>query len=169
MTKRFSLITVSALTILALATTAMAYGGHGYGHRGAGMGPGMNGYAQGACPGWGANSAAANLTPEQRETAQALLDDFTAKMIPVRQELMVKHAQLRAALMAPEVDTAAVEALSGDIAELRTSLFTHGVELREAFKDAGIPANAGFGRHHRGMGPGMHHGRGHGMWNNPGI
>ncbi len=125
----FALGALVALAALSVNPAARAAGhgqghgqGHGYGMQ-AGMGP------------WGG----ANLTPEQQEKAQALFTEFQQKTATAQRELFAKQAMLNAELVAVTPDVKRVDALTAEVSDLRTQLFTERVALRKAMAEAGLP------------------------------
>jgi len=156
MNKKYASMTFAVVAVLSLATGAMAYGhGFGGGHMmGAGYGGHMEGggpmmvAGYGGCQGWGSQGAA--LTPEQVEKAQALGQEFQAKVEPLQRQLRAKSAMLEAELVAVTPDSGRIDTLAQEAAALRTKLFIEQIGLRKALRDAGLP-NWGLGsmRGHR--------------------
>lgn len=141
MTKKTLILSLAAIAVLSLSAMAMA-------------GPGFGG-----CPGWGGGYGQASqaLTPEQQEKAQDLYDAYQKAVIPLREQVLAKHALLNAALAADKPDADTVEALTKDLGELKTKLLTERVELRKKLAEAGIQGGFGYGR---GMGRGYGYGSG---------
>ncbi|MCK9240599.1 periplasmic heavy metal sensor [Desulfocurvus sp.] len=103
------------------------------------------------------------LTPEQREQAIFLFEEHQKAVIPLHEQLRAKHALLDSALRARPVDEKAVDALTGELGELKARLFAAQVELRKKLAAAGLPDMGARMMDCPGRGPGQGHGMGHGM------
>jgi len=152
MTRKSLILSLVAIAVLSLS--AMAVAGPGYG--------------PGGCPGYGGGNGLQQqaLTPEQQEKAQSLYDSYEKAIIPLREQLFAKHALLNAAVEAENPDAKIVDALSKDLGELKTKLFTERTELRKKLAEAGIQSGQG-----RSMGRGNGNGAGPcgGPVNCPGV
>jgi len=156
LTKRFTYLLgiFAVLGILAFGTAAFAYGhgqgcggntAHGYGHKG--------------------NCVMDNvqLTEEQQKKFDAIMDEFSARTLPLHEDLRAKHMELNALAGNDNVKPEKITQLVNGIKELRSKLFAE----RDAFaekvkKEIGIelPAHSGMrggfhGKHgyHRGSCP----------------
>ncbi len=140
-----------ALTLLASGTVytsnAHAYGcpcggGHGGGH--------------------GSHMAEhSNITDAQRQEARKLVEQSQSKMAPLKQQLFIKHEELKALQNAATPDVKAVAQKATEITELQQKLATERNNLGQAIDKAlGLePGTHNLG-HKKGMGHGI--GKGHG-------
>lgn len=78
------------------------------------------------------------LTPEQRKTYDKLVDDFNAKAEPLRDQLFVKRAALRALENSTNAEPAAVEKAAREFLDLRNQLRALHDKLVKDMVDAGI-------------------------------
>lgn len=138
--------------LLVSATSAEAWPGGCYGPRGGydcpgyGYGPGDGrgwyGHHRGWHHGWHGNCPyydgrsdyrgyhhrgwdrgyAANLTPEQLKTYDKLVDDFNAKAEPLRDQMFVKRAALRALENSQNASKAEVEKTAQELLDLRKQM-----------------------------------------------
>lgn len=127
---------------------------------GQGMGPGPDGPRGGyGCPIYQA------LTPEQQSAAQALFAEHNKTVMPLRQALQAKQAELDVLYYSSNKDSAKVQAAYREMADLKAKLFSAEMSLRDKLAEKGID-DFGTGRHRGGghhRGGGGRHG-GHG-WN----
>ncbi len=152
-TPRMLALALTATAVLGFSGVALAWhGGPGYNDRGSNQG----------CYGM------QNSTPEQQAAAQKLFDEFQTSTDSVRQQLVVKEAELRAQTDSPSPDAQKIEALSQEIGKLRGQMLAARVGLDAKLRDAGLSAYCGgngmgngMGMHHRGY-YGNGHGRGYG-------
>ncbi len=107
-----------------------------------------------------------NITDEQRQEARKLVEQAQEKMSLIKQQLFVKHEELKALQNAATPDVKAVSQKATEISQLEQSLATERKTLGEAIDKAlGLePGTHSFGRHGKGhgIGRGMGHGMGHG-------
>lgn len=108
-----------------------------------------NGYG----PGYNYN----NLTPEQQEKARKLHDEHYNSVAPIRQQMIVKQAELDALLINEKPDAKKVESLSRDLGELRGKMMNQRLALRDRLEKEGLPGY-GMGYHNGGRRGGWHHG-----------
>jgi Spy/CpxP family protein refolding chaperone len=111
-----------------------------------------------------------DLSPEKRELAGKLYEDFHNSTLAARQELFAKRRELDEQMYSPEQDEQKIQALAKEIAGLRAQLHSARVALKSRLMQEGIAfghSSHGPGRGHGcggsncgGYGPGM--GRGHG-------
>lgn len=135
----FLALALASTIFLGFSGMAMAWpGAHGGGHNGAGY-----------------TSA---LTPEQVTQAQQLHDEFYTSTVSLRQQMIVKNAELRAECMAEKPDTKKIEQLSTELGTLRGKMITQRNAFEAKFAAAGLPTHdrgpCGFGGGNCGFGPG---------------
>lgn len=137
-----------ATLVLGSASFALAHGHHG------GM---MNGYAgnNGGCY---YNGGYQNLTPEKRAAVDKLIQEHTAAMEPLRQQLDAKRLELNALSGNPNAKPEYISKLAGEVAQLSTQIRNSGSEFR-----ARMAEEMGFENVPRGMRGYGHMGGGH-MW-----
>ena len=119
--------------------------GHGY-HRGW-----HHGGWHGNCPwygergdyrgyhhrGWG-KGYAANLSPEQRKTYMRLVDDFNAKAEPLRDQMFIKRAELRALENSTNASKADVDKTAREFLDLRKQMRDLHDKLVQDMEKAGL-------------------------------
>ena len=154
--------------LLASPTSAEAWRGDCYGPRGGyecpGYGPGEGrGYGHGYHRGWhhggwhgncpyygergdyrgyhhrGWNKGyAANLSPEQRKTYDKLVDDFNAKAEPLRDQMFIKRAELRALENSTNASKAEVDKTAREFLDLRNQMRDLHDKLVQDMEKAGL-------------------------------
>lgn len=132
---------------------------------------------QGNSGGWhnGGSGYAATMTPEQVTQAQQLHDEFYASTVPLRQQMIVKRAELDAERLADKPDPKKIEQLCTELGSLRGKMLNQRDAFEAKFSAAGFPAHGrgpcgfdgdgdcGFGPGrgwHGGSGEGWHGGSG---------
>ena len=108
----------------------------------------------------------AKLSPEKREIAQKLYEDFSQSTAKTRQELIAKRHELGAQMYSASPDESKVQALVKEISDLRAKLYSARISLKgKLIKECiTLGYGGGYGRDmHGGCGPCMHGGRGPGM------
>jgi len=111
----------------------------------------------------------AALSPEKREIAQKLYEDFYQSTEKTRQELISKRHALGAQMYSAQPDEKTIQALAGEISDLRAKLYSARISLKGNLIKEGIPLGYGGG-----YGPGMRGGcggcgAGFAMRNGPGA
>ena len=155
-TYRTMTLALAAALILSLCATAMARQGGDDSRR-------HGGYAM------------SELTPEQSATVEKLHEAFFTATEPIRQQMIVKQAELKAELIAGKPNAQKVEQLSTELGALRGKMMNERIALKAKLAEAGIPERAmgpcarmgmgcgfggGYGGGHGGYGGG--HGGGYG-------
>lgn len=82
----------------------------------------------------------APLTQQQQATLQQILNENSAKVGPLHDELARKEAELQGVLDSPAPDQGRIASLSREIGELRGKIMNAQVEMRGKLASAGIPA-----------------------------
>lgn len=124
--------------VLGSASFALAHGHHGGHHNGM-----MNGYAgnNGACY---YNGGYLNLTPEKRAAVDKLVQEYTAAMAPLREQLQAKRLELDALSRNPNSQPESISKLAGEVAKLSSQLRNSGVEFRgKMAQELGVEAMPG--------------------------
>lgn len=126
--------------------------GYGYGPgEGRGYGHGYHRGWHGNCPyygergdyrgyhhrGWG-KGYAANLSPEQRKTYDKLVDDFNAKAEPLRDQMFIKRAELRALENSQNASKAEVDKTAREFLDLRNQMRDLHDKLVQDMEKAGL-------------------------------
>ena len=154
----FLALALASSMFLGFSGLAMAWpGGHGGGHNGSGY--------------------AATLTPEQMNQVQQLHDEFYEATVPLRQQMIIKTAELKAECMADKPDAKKIEQLSTELGTLRGKMITQRNAFEAKFAAAGLPSHdrgpCGFGGGGCAFGPGEGgygmHGGGGGMHGGGGM
>ncbi|MGD8387800.1 MAG: Spy/CpxP family protein refolding chaperone [Desulfobacteraceae bacterium] len=168
--KRAITVGIVFLLVGALTVPVLAKGpakGRWDGRGGAGTGPCLNAPQ----PGW-----APGLTEEQQARVEALYQKHFEETLPIRNELRAKRAEMRALLLAENLDTEKVRAVQQEIQGIRTVLSDKRLdltlELRKIDPNLRFAGGPGFGskghrrggRGHQGMGGYGGYGQG-GCWN----
>lgn len=102
------------------------------------------------------------LTQEQQAAAQEVYADYARQTAPLKQQLMMKRAELDALYYGQNTDSGKAQALYKEIADIQSKLYTADAELRQKLAAKGVPMG-GYGMHHgagMGGGQGMYHGNG---------
>lgn len=155
-------ITISALAaVLVLSMAAMAVAGPGYGRGGCGG------------PGYGANSAYGQLTPEKQAAVDSIYEKHRVKFDELRTQMWTKHSTLQALINGGNADEKRIAKLTADITKLRDQMR----DTREAMridleKETGIVAGNGFAScpaYGQASCPGYGQGRGQGRGMGPGM
>lgn len=143
-TRHLAFLALAALFVVTSSGIAEA---RGYGNRGGG-------------PWYGASA----MTQEQQTKAQQIMSAQYEKMAPVKQQMIVKQAELQAQMISPAPDKAKIESLAKEIGALKGKMLAARSDAVTLLKNEGVPIGGGFsmgpGRG-RGMGPGR--GMGNGM------
>lgn len=109
--------------------------------------------------GTGPNRAApAALTQEQQADLDAIYAEHYDKVLPLREQLFAKNAELDSLYYAGSKDDKKVQALYRSIADIRAKLFTESQALRSALEAKGLQYASGGMRHGHG-GRGDRYGR----------
>lgn len=137
-TSRMLILAVAATAVLGFSGIANAWHGGGW-HRG---GPGAAGPA---------------YTAEQQAAMDKLYQEHYAVTEATRQQLIVKQAELRAAMSGQNPDGGKIEQLSKEIGELEGKMLSARAALQSQMTREGIPAY-GYGYGHRGGGYGSGYG-----------
>jgi zinc resistance-associated protein len=148
-------VTVAGILLLvaAVAVPVLAYGPHW------GKGRPMHGYGQGESGGYPQYGPGyASLTEEQRSELDALRQKFYEDMVPLRDEVRAKRAELNTLLHTAEPDVERAKVLQQEISALRAKMAE--ARLDFALEARKIDPNARFG-----MGPGREWGPG--KWRGP--
>jgi len=168
--KRAITLGIVFLLIGALAVPVLAKGpgkGRWDGRGGAGTGPGWDAPQ----PGW-----APALTEEQQAEVKALYQKHFEETLPMRNEIRAKRAEMRALLLAENLDEEKARAVQKEIQGIRTDLADKRLdlmlELRKIDPNLRFAGGPGFGtkghrkggRGHHGMGGYGGYGQG-GCWN----
>ncbi|GAB6177412.1 hypothetical protein JCM16814_23030 [Desulfobaculum senezii] len=149
--------TIAAFVAVAVLTlAAVAYAGPHHGQMRGQMGG--HGWGQGYC-GQGYQA----LSPEQQQKADAIAQQFYQDTKPLREQMYAKRAELEALLASPNADQSRIDAVTKDIANLRSQLFEKRVKFRQQMgNETGIrmPMGRGYGHggYHRGGGGGGYYG-----------
>ena len=133
-TVKYSLLAATLVTTLFLGFSGGAIardGGYGGGYHG------------GGCGGMGGMSTAPTLTPEQTATVEKLHADFFTATVAIRQQLIVKRAELQAELLGNKPDPQKVEKLSTEIGTLRGKMINERNALASKLEEAGISTTYG--------------------------
>lgn len=155
------LILPAALTVFlaggALATQAVAAPHDDHGGRHEAMNHGGNGGMEmGDCPmmrgGYQHGGKHMNMTPEQREKMRVIMSESDAKLTPLRDQLFIKHQELKALQNATNPDVKAVGQKANEINTLREQLRKERAALGDRIdKELGLdPGTHDFGRGHMG-------------------
>lgn len=165
--KSSKLILPAALTVFlaggALASQAMAAPHDDHGGRHEAAAHGGQGMEMGGCPmmsGGGMHGGMhKNMTPEQREKMRVIMNEADAKLSPLRDQLFVKHQEMRALQNATNPDVKAVSQKAGEINALREQMRKERKAMGDRIdKELGLePGTHDFGRGHMG-GQGGHGG-----------
>lgn len=127
-----------------------------------GMGGGYG--RQGAGPVYGQGYNAPALTAEQQAAAQKIFAAHLAVVQPIKQQLIVKQAELQAQMISATPNAAKVEALSKEIGGLRGKMLAERANMNAQLTKEGLPAGGGYGMG-RGAGQGVGRGgMGGGRW-----
>ena len=87
--------------------------------------------------GWG-KGYAANLSPEQRKTYDKLVDDFNAKAEPLRDQMFIKRAELRALENSTNASKAEVDKTAREFLDLRNQMRDLHDKLVQDMEKAGL-------------------------------
>ncbi|MDL2313643.1 periplasmic heavy metal sensor [Desulfovibrio sp. OttesenSCG-928-C14] len=110
--------------------------------------------------GMGPNRAApAALTQEQQADLDAIYAEHYDQVLPLREQLFAKNAELDALYYAGSKDEQRVRAIYREIADIRAGLFVESQALRSALEAKGLQYAGGGMRHGHG-GRGDRYGRG---------
>ncbi len=132
-----------AVTTLVIGSASFALArGHNGGYHGGMMGYGNNG----ACY---YNGGYQNLTPEKQAAVDKLIQEHTAAMAPLREQMQAKRLELNALSDNPNVQPEYISKLAGEVAQLSTQIRNSGAEFR-----AKMAAEMGFENVPYGMGMG---------------
>ena len=128
-------ITITALAaVLILAMAAWATAGPGYGRGNCGG------------PGYGANSAYSQLTPEKQAAVDKIYEKYTPKFTELRDQMWTKHSTLQAMINGGQADEKKIGKLTAEITTLRTQMRDMGQAMSdELVKETGITAGRGYG------------------------
>lgn len=152
---KMGLVMAAMATVMLTASLALA--------RPSGGPAGGPGYGPGYGPCGGAGLA--QLSPEKQAAYQKLSEAFYNKTAQMRADIGVKRAELRAAAVAQNPDTAKIEALSKEIGDLMGKLLAERTQFRiQVSKEIGVFAMGGG----RGYGPHGPHGS-RGFMGGPGF
>jgi zinc resistance-associated protein len=88
---------------------------------------------------------ATNLSPEKREIAQRLYEDFYQGTEKTRQELISKRHELGAQMYSANPDESKIQALAKEISELRAKLYNARISLKGTLLKEGITLGYGGG------------------------
>ncbi len=138
MAKKQILIGLAALMLLSLAAVAYA-------------GP------------YGNNQNFQQLTPEKQEVARKIVDNFRDEMVPLRDQLWSKQAELDALVQAKLATKKDVKSMISDIGDIRTKI----TQKRDAFRSE-LEKETGLAFFGRGNGDCYGNGRGYGGGNGGG-
>lgn len=72
------------------------------------------------------------------DQGQEAYSEFNQTVLPLRQQMYAKQAELRALRVSPQPDTAKAQQLYGEIADLKSQMFQAQTELRNKYGEAGI-------------------------------
>ena len=125
---------------------------------------GLSGLA--AAADFGCGPGMATLSPEKREIAKKLYEDFAQSTEKTRQALIAKRHELGAQMYSANPDESKVQALVKEISDLRATLYSARISLKGKLIKEGITLGygGGYGRDmHGGRGQGMRGGCGPGM------
>lgn len=131
-------ITITAIAaILVLSMAALSIAGPGYGR----------GYGRGGCggPGYGANGAYSQLTPEKQVAVNKIYEKYQVKFAELRDQMWAKHATLQAMINGGNADEKKIAALTSEVSNLRQQMW----DMRDAMgaeleKETGIVAGNGY-------------------------
>lgn len=80
------------------------------------------------------------LSPEQQQKYEAILDEYSKKMEPVKDQLFIKRQELRALQNAADPDIPAVRTAASELLQLRKQLGQMHEEMRQRLqKEVGKP------------------------------
>lgn len=123
------------------------YGGPGYG--GPGYGPGCDGPAfRGGCPGMGWGHRGHHgygfgyraMSPEQRAAFDKIIDEYTPRMEPLRDQIFVKRQELRALRNASNPDVQQVRQTAEELVKLHNQMADlHDEMMDKISKEVGAP------------------------------
>ena len=120
--------------LLASPTSAEAWRGDCYGCPYYGERGDYRGYHH---RGWN-KGYAANLSPEQRKTYDKLVDDFNAKAEPLRDQMFIKRAELRALENSQNASKAEVDKTAREFLDLRNQMRDLHDKLVQDMEKAGL-------------------------------
>lgn len=153
---------------LALTGSALA---QGHGAHGAGPNAGTPGGAGG--PGGAgpcADNGAWNLTTEQRASYDKIMQEYDAKVTPLRDEMWAKHTELKALSGNPKTEPGTISKLVQDMSNTRVKLRQEREVLAQRLeKELGIKSGFGRGGFHGGKGMMRGHGGGSGAHGGMGM
>jgi len=132
--RNITITTLAAFLVLAMA--AWSFAGPGYG-RGGGRGCGG--------PGYGANNAYSQLTPEKQAAVESIFKKYDGQFTELRNKMLTKHSMLQAMVNGGDANEKKIGQLTADIGNLQTQM----LDLRESMgkdieKETGIAAAAGY-------------------------
>ena len=90
----------------------------------------------------------ATLSPEKREIAQKLHEDFRQSTEKTRQELIAKRHELGAQMYSATPDESKIQALAKEISDLRAKLYSARISLKGKLIKEGITLGYGGGYGH---------------------
>jgi len=91
---------------------------------------------------------ATKLSPEKREIAQKLYEDFYQSTEKTRQELIAKRHELGAQMYSAQPDDKKIQALVKEISDLRAKLYSARISLKGKLIKEGISLGYGGGYGH---------------------
>ncbi len=155
------IVGLMVVALLATAGMAMAQGwgrGMGYGPGpGAGYGPG-SGMGYGPKDSWG---PALNLTAEQNQKIEAMREGFFKETLPLRNEMQIKHLELRTLWAQTNPDQDKILAKQKEINALKMQLQEKATKNRLEMRKVLTPEQqAQLGAYGSGFGPGFGPGMG---------
>ncbi len=120
-----------------------------------------------AQPGPGPHRGGPALTPEQQEIVKKYRTEHLTSTESVRKALIIKRAELKAAMIGQTPDTQRIEQLSKELGELKGKMLAARATLKAQLNKEGIPAHDPHGMGPKGNKKGHHdRGDGHrGGWN----
>jgi zinc resistance-associated protein len=132
MTKNITITALAAALVLSMAAWSIA--GPGFGRGGCGG------------PGYGANGAYSQLTPEKQAAVEKIYEKYSTQATELRNKIWTKHSTLQAMVNGGNADEKKIGSLTADISKLGTQM----QELRQSMsdelvKETGITTGAGYG------------------------
>ena len=108
-----------------------------------------------------------DLSPEKKEIAKKLYEEFRDATAATRKELIAKRHELDAQLYSAQPDEKKIQALAKEISDLRAKLYSARISMKGKLIKEGIPVGYGkhgkghdYGKYGKGRGcPGMRGGR----------
>ena len=134
--RKFKVIALSMAAVVLLGSTGIAFAQPGY----------HNADSNINHKGW--NGPATELTQEQITQLEQAREKHQSAVEPLRQELIVKHAELQSQMIAQKPDTGKVESLNKEIGEIKGKLASENIKFRAELEKQGLPTkhmSQGFG------------------------